>query len=183
MTTIIREGQYLYTDSRYGSYYGGYRINDDGPCKISRSRDGSCVIGMAGCYEPSIPFEMLNEAIEESVRLLNNRGPNDTLIVGDKLREFYIELEKKNEYNEYQILVCSPKGTFYFAVDEDNHFTDMYFPPEQHIAIGSGAIPYVPFRKANIPIEEKFKLIYSSDQHSGGNINRFDINQLTGVTA
>jgi hypothetical protein len=181
MTTIIREGQYLYTDSRYGSYYGGYRVHDDGPCKISRSRDGSCVIGMAGCYEPTIPFDLLNEAIEEAVRLLNNRTPHDTLIVGDKLREFYKGMEEKGEYHNYQILVCNPKGTFRFDVDDDNDFGDMFFPPEQHLAIGSGAVPYVPFRKADIPIEEKFRLIYSSDEHSGGNINRFDINQLVEI--
>lgn len=183
MTTIIREGQYLYTDSRYGSYYGGFRIHEDGPCKITRSRDGSCVIGMAGTYEPDIPFDLLNDAIEESTKLLNERTPEQTLIIGDKLREFYREFDKKGMYHDYAILVCSPKGTFFMATDKSNMFVDAFYDPSQHFAIGSGSLFYTPFRNANIPIEEKFKLIYSSDEHSGGTVNRLDINSLVQVAA
>lgn len=180
MTTIIREGRYLYTDSRYGVMFGGYRTHEDGPCKITRSKCGSCVIGMSGAYQPDIPFDILKDLIDEAVLVLREGRENKSLCI-DRLRDFYTELEKKEDSHQYTILICSPLGSYIISTDQSNIPYEMYYHPGQHIAAGSGAIAYTPFRNVNIPIEEKFKIIYETDEHSGGNINRFDISSLTGA--
>lgn len=184
MTTIIREGRYLYTDSRYTSYYGGYRISEDGPCKVTRNEAGTALIAMAGKYEPSIPFELLTEIIDEAILLLSSESPNTRLVVANKLRDYYndINISENDDRREhhYNILVCAEKGTFLFNA-EAGDFWEMYYPAGQHVAIGSGAISYVPFRIMDISIEEKFKNIYSSDPASGGIVNRIDIHQLNKV--
>lgn len=182
MTTIIRKGDYIYSDSRYGSYYGGFAIAEKGPSKLFISDNKDAVIGMAGEYSATIPFDLIKNMVAHAIVELQ-KYPNSNMRIADELSEYYRmkrEATKENDDTDnhtYQLLICTLKGSFVFNCINDNT-GDSYNNSHASIAIGSGSAYYVPFRNIDMPIEDLFKIIYTSDNCSGGAVNAFDLKQL-----
>lgn len=182
MTTIIRQGDFIYSDSRYGSFYGGFPITADGPGKLYLAPNKQAVIGMAGVYAASIPYDLIARMVDRAIVELQ-KYPHSNMMIADELHEYYrnkrnADAEKEDSQpHDYQLLICTLKGTFNFNCINDD-IADIYHNRSTSFAIGSGAPFYTPFREVNIPIEEKFKIIYESDPNSGGSVHAFDLNQL-----
>lgn len=183
MTTIIRQGDFIYSDSRYGSYYGGFPIVSDGPCKLYLAPNNKAVIGMAGAYSPAIPYDLITAMVDRAIEELQ-KYPNSNMMIAEELHEYYRKKRKEGEdtdddddTHDYQLLICTLKGTFIFNCIGDITM-DFYHNRSTQFAIGSGAMYYTPFRSVDIPIEEKFKIIYESDNNSGGTVHAFNLNQL-----
>lgn len=182
MTTIIRQGDFIYSDSRYGMYHGGFRVVNDGPTKLHLAPNGKAVIGMAGSYEASIPYDLLTRMIDAALLELE-KYPNSSMQIAEELHEYYKAKRKRDEddddadTHDYQLLICTLKGTFVFNCIGDMTM-DIYHNRSTPFAIGSGAMFYTPFRDLDIPIEDKFKIIYESDTNSGGIVYAFDLKQL-----
>lgn len=182
MTTIIREGDFLYSDSRYSSYYGGFRTLHDGPGKMYLAPNRKAVIGMAGAYNPDIPYDLITDMVERAIEELQ-KYPNSKMRIGDNVHDFYKQRREQAkddpdfDTHDFQLLICTLKGTFIFNCFNDIT-VEFYHNRTVRFGIGSGSMYYPPFRDMDIPIEEKFKLIYSSDPASGGPINVFDLKEL-----
>lgn len=188
MTTVVRQGNMIYTDSCYGSPVGTERTRIYGEPKFFINKNKTFLAAICGSIPPLdvcdfitnvfSPYlerylgNYLNESINGIVSILESYFKDYRKTLKDNRLHFVIIFFTKNV--SLQVSVRLNK--------HQNNVTALSYVQQQDLAFGSGAAWWIAQKdNPERSIEEKFATIYQLDVNSGGTINAFDLNNLKDI--
>lgn len=182
MTTIIREANHVYSDSRYGKHNGSMRsVLNDGPPKLALHKSRKCVVAFAGSVPSDlVVYHALDEVIERIIREGVKYPDVNIYTWGDPFDAVAAKLDKEeNAIAEVSIMFFFKKFTFLLRYPGSGPVAlCQLYSADDYICIGSGTMVYTGVRVTKLSIEEKFRAIYRGDTNSGGTVYRVDLNTL-----
>lgn len=186
MTTIVRSGDIVYSDSCYGAPVGTERSRVYGSPKFYLNPNKTVLVGFTG----NVPSkEACDYVAGPLVQLIEQFIPHyltgSTLNIVNHIEGFFDSYKKvrKSSYSENFILVFFTKNTTLQVniriSEKHNRVAVVHYGSRKELAFGSGAVWWLGQpTDTNKSIEEKFSTIYKLDNNSGGTINKFDLNKL-----
>lgn len=185
MTTIVRTGDIVYSDSCYGTPIGTERTRIFGEPKFFLNANKTILVGICG----AIPCLETCEFFAESfMKVLEQYFANYKALSAQQLHKFienfYEQLfERHPDLNENYTFSFFIKGfTLQLNVKMNpmvKRVRTVTYGVEKDLAFGSGAAWWVAqLANPNLSVEERFRYIYRLDPNSGGIVNEFDLNQL-----
>ena len=183
MTTVIREGNMVYSDSCWGKSMGSPRVRSYGISKLFINTSKSVLIGFTGSVpESNVCSVMTTELLPMVEMYLKNWLTLDPLFIENYLSGYFKKLKKADkDYDEHFLLIFFTKDCTVWITVRVRDTAKVYlrvYPGTTKVSFGSGSNWYVPNMDKDIPIVEKFQYIYRLDPNSGGDINAFDLNTL-----
>lgn len=184
MTTIVRSGDTVYTDSCYGSPAGTERTRVYGEPKFFINRNKTYLAAICGSV-PSIQIcEFFTGSLSEHIeRYMGNYLHMSTTTLTSALESLFNGIRKTNpDYDvNFTIVFFTKDVTLQINCKHDKNrtrVTTVVYTTYKDIAFGSGAAWWIAQKDTNLSIEDKFSAIYRLDNNSGGTINVFELNQL-----
>lgn len=189
MTTIIRQGNMIYSDSCYGTPIGTERTRVFGEPKFFINRNKTIIAAICGNIPGTETADFITTQFIDAVeRYLSNWKTHSTHQLSAMLENYYTQiLEIRPKLNEFYSFAFFIKDfTLQIAVKINKHTSRIRcitYGTETDLTFGSGAAWWTA-QKGNpeLTLEDRFKYIYRLDPNSGGTVNIFDLNNLKEIT-
>lgn len=185
MTTVVRQGDTIYTDSCYGTPVGTERTRVFGNPKFFINSNKTFLTAICGNIPSGNTCQfltgMFSERLEHYLGNYMSYSPNR---LTDIVENFYRQyLDVNPSLSEFFTIIFFTKDiTFQINVKANKDritVRSLTYGQHKDLAFGSGAAWWLAQKELpELSVLEKFNHIYALDINSGGTVNAFDLNQL-----
>lgn len=188
MTTVVRQGNMVYTDSCYGSPVGTERTRIYGEPKFFINTNKTFLAAICGSIPPLEVCDFLTTIFPPYLERYLGNYLNDSINSLVSVLETYFNNYRKTLKDNrlhFVIIFFTKNVTVQLSVRINNNQNKVHalsYSNQKDLAFGSGAAWWIA-QKDNVErsVAEKFATIYQLDINSGGTINAFDLNNLKDI--